>query len=132
MHFERCHAIRADRGKYDELQKKGIEIIQIKKERIAIQELLTELYKREIISIFVEGGGGVLGSFADSKIIDKLYAFYAPILIGGTNGISALRGEGIENITDAIKLKEVTITKLDDNFLLSGIFPDSKITHERI
>lgn len=124
--------LRADQGKYTELQKKGIEVIQIKKEKIAIPELLSELYKRKIISIFVEGGGGVLGSFADSKIIDKLYAFYAPILIGGTNGISALRGEGIEKITDAIKLKEVTITKLDDNFLLSGTFPDNKSPHERI
>jgi diaminohydroxyphosphoribosylaminopyrimidine deaminase/5-amino-6-(5-phosphoribosylamino)uracil reductase len=112
--------IHADSKKFMEIQKKGIEILHIKKEKISVQELLSELYKREIISIFVEGGGEVLGSFADSKIVDRVYAFYAPLLIGGTGAVSALKGEGIAKVTDAIKLEDLSIKKLGDNVLITG------------
>ncbi|MBI2335133.1 bifunctional diaminohydroxyphosphoribosylaminopyrimidine deaminase/5-amino-6-(5-phosphoribosylamino)uracil reductase RibD, partial [Candidatus Daviesbacteria bacterium] len=48
-----------------------------------IQDLLSILYKKEIISVLVEGGGKTLGSFIDAKVVDKVYAFHAPIIIGG-------------------------------------------------
>lgn len=114
--------LQADRNKVTELQKKGIEIIQMKNQKIIIQDFLAELYKREIISIFVEGGGGVLGSFADSKIIDKIYAFYAPILVGGTSAVSALKGEGITKISEALRLADFGVKILDDNVMLTGSF----------
>ena len=112
----------ADYNKVTELKKKGVKIIQMNKDRIVIKDLLSELYKHEIISIFVEGGGGVLGSFADSRIIDKIYAFYAPILVGGTSAVSALKGEGITKIAEALRLNRFDVKMLDDNVLIIGSF----------
>ncbi len=73
----------------------------------------------EIISILVEGGGETLGSFIDSKIIDKVYAFHAPLIIGGENAIS-ISGKGADTIRNALKLKNISHKKFDDNLLTIG------------
>ena len=63
-------------------------------ENVPLDQLLKRLYDLEIISVLVEGGGEVLGSFLDEKLVDKVYTFIAPILIGGreakTIGLSIL------------------------------------------
>lgn len=85
-----------------------------------IQDLLSTLQKKEIISVLVEGGGEVLGSFVDAKVIDKVYAFHAPILIGGKKAISAVGGQGIQTISQAIHLKNLSYRRFDDNLLTTG------------
>jgi len=112
---------KADREKKQKLMKKGIEIISFPdKDRIPIPDLLQELYKRNIISIFVEGGSQVLGSFVDEKLVDKVYAFHAPMIIGGEKAVNAVAGKGTERIADAIKLQRVSFKKFDDTILTIG------------
>ena len=77
------------------------------------------LRRKEIISILVEGGGETLGSFVDSKIIDKVYAFHAPIIIGGKNAIS-IGGKGAQTIQQALQLKNISYKKFDDNLSRIG------------
>lgn len=84
-----------------------------------IPDLLSILYKKEIISVLVEGGGKTLGSFLDAKVVDKVYAFYAPILIGGEKAIS-VSGQGAPILSQALRLKNVSFKKFEDNFLVTG------------
>jgi diaminohydroxyphosphoribosylaminopyrimidine deaminase/5-amino-6-(5-phosphoribosylamino)uracil reductase len=111
---------RAEKKKQQALQEKGIKVLQLQNERILIPQVIKELYQREIVSVFVEGGAEVLGSFVDAKIVDRVYAFYAPIIIGGHDSVSAIKGEGISKITDALVLKEVSMQNIDDNFVVIG------------
>lgn len=84
-----------------------------------ILDLLAILKEKEIISILVEGGGQTLGNFIDAKLIDKVYAFYAPIIIGGRKAIS-IGGEGVQTIDKAIYLKNTSFKKFNDNLLTIG------------
>ncbi|MBI2018005.1 bifunctional diaminohydroxyphosphoribosylaminopyrimidine deaminase/5-amino-6-(5-phosphoribosylamino)uracil reductase RibD [Candidatus Daviesbacteria bacterium] len=84
-----------------------------------IQDLLSQLRELEIISVLVEGGGKTLGKFLDTKLVDKVYAFYAPILIGGEKALS-IGGKGTQTIQDALHLKDVSYRRFDDNFLITG------------
>lgn len=84
-----------------------------------IQDLLFTLREKEIISVLVEGGGKTLGSFIDAKVIDKVYAFYAPILIGGERAVS-ISGKGAPTISQSLHLKNISFKKFDDNFLVTG------------
>lgn len=84
-----------------------------------IQELLSMLYKKEITSVLVEGGGKTLGSFIDAKVVDKVYAFYAPILIGGEKAVS-ISGKGFPTISQSLHLKNISFKKFSDNFLVTG------------
>ena len=82
--------------------------------------MLAILKEKEIISVLVEGGGKTLGSFVDEKLIDKVYAFHTPLLIGGKNAVSAIAGEGVENLKDAIRLKNVRRKTFDDTIVTIG------------
>ena len=110
----------ADTQKFELLQKKGIEVLQLPKDKILISDLIEELYQREIISLFVEGGAETLGSFVDSKIVDRVYACFAPIIIGGRDAVSAVKGEGVATVLDAMRLKNITVKRFDDNFIVIG------------
>jgi len=110
---------KAERKKKEQLENKGFTILVFDSEHIKIEELLSVLKEKEIISILVEGGGETLGSFVDSKIIDKVYAFHAPIIIGGKNAIS-IGGKGAQTIQQALQLKNISYKKFDDNLLRIG------------
>ncbi|MDD5068092.1 MAG: bifunctional diaminohydroxyphosphoribosylaminopyrimidine deaminase/5-amino-6-(5-phosphoribosylamino)uracil reductase RibD [Candidatus Pacebacteria bacterium] len=109
----------AQAGKKKLLAKRGITILTFKGKQVPIPKLISALREREIISVFVEGGGKVLGSFVDAKIADKLYAFYAPILVGGEKAVT-IQGDGIQKMRDAITFKNFSIKHFEDNFLVIG------------
>lgn len=113
---------KADQKKQKILQQRGVPLLIFEQNLIPLHKLLEELRKMEIISILVEGGGKVSGSFLDQQLIDKVYAFHAPILIGGEKAINAIDGEGIQTIADAIHLKNISYRKFDDNLLTIGYY----------
>lgn len=102
------------------LQKKGITLLSCGNKKVSLTLLLKELVRREIISVFVEGGGNILGSFVDKKLINKVYAFHAPILIGGRNTTTAVEGNGAQTISHAIKLTDISFRRFSDCFLTVG------------
>lgn len=110
----------ADKKKKQELIKRGVPIVIFNSEKILLKELLKELAKKEIISVFVEGGSQVLGSFVDEGLVDKVHVFTAPILIGGDESISAISGKGVKNIRDAVRLSDVVHRSFGDNILTTG------------
>lgn len=85
-----------------------------------IPAFLSLLREKDIISILVEGGGKTLGFFFDAKVVDKVYAFHAPIIIGGKKAVSAVEGEGFTTIQQALHLKNVSHQRFDDNLLTIG------------
>ncbi|MCK5213531.1 MAG: riboflavin biosynthesis protein RibD, partial [Dehalococcoidia bacterium] len=51
---------------------------------------------------------------------DKVLAFIAPIIIGGTGGRTAVGGDGVLTVQDAFNLDSVEVKKFADNVLVSG------------
>lgn len=111
--------IHAPRNKIEQVKERGISLLMFKSENVPLKELLFALKKKEIISILIEGGGKILGSCVDEKIVDKVYAFYAPILIGGEKAIT-VGGRGIDKIKNALRLKRISIKRFQNNFLVIG------------
>ena len=116
---------RASRKKKRLLAGRGIEVVETRS-RINVEALMRELYKRGIISVLVEGGGDVLGSFVDARCVDKVHAFHAPILIGGETAKSAVRGRGASSIQQALRLTRVTRKIFGDSMLVSGYITGRK------
>ncbi|MBI2442526.1 MAG: bifunctional diaminohydroxyphosphoribosylaminopyrimidine deaminase/5-amino-6-(5-phosphoribosylamino)uracil reductase RibD [Candidatus Levybacteria bacterium] len=102
------------------LKKKNITILKFSDNEISLDKLQTYLKEKGIISLLVEGGGKTLGYFVDERLFDKVYAFYAPIVVGGEKGVSAIGGSGAKYIKEAVHLKNFTLKKLDDNMLMIG------------
>ena len=111
---------RAAEAKRKALTDQGIPLFISKGDKILLTEVMKELYKREIISVLVEGGGTVLGSFVDSRLVDKVYAFYGPLIIGGTTSIAAVAGIGASTIKESLHLTNLTYKRINDSFMISG------------
>ena len=110
---------RASARKRKALEARGVHTLVCGKTRVSISQLLRELYKMNIQSVLVEGGGSVLGSFLDAGVADKVYAFYGSLLIGGTDAPS-IGGRGMRSLVDALRLRAFTIKRFGDSVLILG------------
>jgi diaminohydroxyphosphoribosylaminopyrimidine deaminase / 5-amino-6-(5-phosphoribosylamino)uracil reductase len=106
--------------KYQRLLKQGVNVFVCPGKRIDLTVLMKELARRQITGVFVEGGGAVLGSFADEKLVDKVYAVHAPIIIGGLGAVSAIGGKGSATVKSALHLTKVSFKKFGDNIVTIG------------
>jgi diaminohydroxyphosphoribosylaminopyrimidine deaminase/5-amino-6-(5-phosphoribosylamino)uracil reductase len=88
--------------------------------RVALPALLDELGKRGILSLLVEGGGEVHAAFLDEGLVDKVFAYIAPRLIGGREAPGAVGGLGVERPKDAIPLRNAEVIRLGDDFLIAA------------
>jgi diaminohydroxyphosphoribosylaminopyrimidine deaminase/5-amino-6-(5-phosphoribosylamino)uracil reductase len=100
----------------------GAELLEIPDDDrpLNLQTLLKSLGEREITSVLVEGGGVLMGSMFDQKLVDKVVAFIAPVIIGGDKAITAVAGIGVDKMADAIRLQNVIIEKFGDDLMVSG------------
>ena len=87
---------------------------------VDLGELLKVLAERGITSVLVEGGGILLGSLFDGKLVDKVIAFITPIIIGGKEAKTAVSGKGVDKVVDSLKLRRVSLEKLGEDLMVSG------------
>ena len=89
--------------------------------RVDLPALLNYLGDNEVTSLLVEGGGELLGSLFDLQLVDKVCAFIAPSIVGGgSKAFSAVGGDGVSKISDAVMLENAKVVKLGDDFLISA------------
>ena len=88
--------------------------------RVDLAGLLDELGHRDITSVFVEGGGALLGSLFDGGLVDRVVGFVAPVIIGGESALSPVGGEGAERMADTLRLSGVRVETFGDDVAVSG------------
>lgn len=100
----------------------GAEILELPSEAglLDLKSLLRALGEREITSVLVEGGGILLGSLFDQRLVDKVIAFITPIIIGGAEAKVAVAGNGVDRIAGAINLERVSLERFGEDFMISG------------
>ena len=87
---------------------------------IDLEKLLRYLTKLGIISVLVEGGGTLLGSLFDQGLVDKVVAFVAPVVIGGSEAKTPVAGLGVDSVAAAVKLDRISVTTFDKDVMISG------------
>lgn len=92
---------------------------------VGMGNLLEELGRRGIVNLLVEGGGLVLGSLFDAGLVDKVYAFVAPVIIGGKDAASPVEGQGVELMTQAWSVDRLTMRSIGPDWILVG-YPAKK------
>jgi diaminohydroxyphosphoribosylaminopyrimidine deaminase/5-amino-6-(5-phosphoribosylamino)uracil reductase len=84
-----------------------------------LRELLPALKSRGVNGVMVEGGSETLGAFFDAGLVDEVWAFIAPVIVGG--GKPAVGGSGVSRIAEAWSLKDVEAESLGRDFLVRGL-----------
>jgi diaminohydroxyphosphoribosylaminopyrimidine deaminase/5-amino-6-(5-phosphoribosylamino)uracil reductase len=105
------------------LREAGAEVVVLPADelgRVDIDKLLEHLGARPLLSLLVEGGGELLGSFFEAGQVDMVYAYIAPMVIGGIAAPGPVGGEGVASIQDALRLTDVETMGLGEDVLISG------------
>ena len=92
--------------------------------RVDAAELLAELGRRGVVNLLAEGGGTVLGSLIDAHQVDKVFAFIAPVIIGGSQASSPVEGQGVSAMSQALRLGRTRFVQIGDDWLITG-YPEA-------
>ena len=92
--------------------------------RLELTATLEALWRAEIVSVLVEGGAALAGALLAAGLVDRVYAFVAPVLIGA-DGLPAARLAGAETMADAWRLTDVTSRRYGEDVLITGRLPCS-------
>jgi diaminohydroxyphosphoribosylaminopyrimidine deaminase/5-amino-6-(5-phosphoribosylamino)uracil reductase len=101
-------------------QKAKILEVKEKAGQINLKDAMKKLAQLEIANILVEGGGTLIGSLFDEGLVDRILFFVSPKIIGGKDAISSVMGKGISRVEKAIRIKEMRLKRLGEDFLIEG------------
>lgn len=107
-----------DQERREALRAKGAKVVKLA--AVAPAAVLADLYKRDMRSVLVEGGGEVLASFVTSGLYDQVMVNCAPLLIGGKEAPTPLGGEGFAVLELAPRLEKLEVRRRGGDLLLTG------------
>jgi diaminohydroxyphosphoribosylaminopyrimidine deaminase/5-amino-6-(5-phosphoribosylamino)uracil reductase len=123
---------RAPKRKKEEIEEAGGTIITVasKDGRVSLRSLMRTLGKREITSVLIEGGTNISTSAFNEGIVDKIIFFYAPKILGGSRAYGITAGKGVDMISRARKVHDLTVKKCGDDVLVEGYLNKSNPKRE--
>jgi diaminohydroxyphosphoribosylaminopyrimidine deaminase/5-amino-6-(5-phosphoribosylamino)uracil reductase len=112
----------APKDKIEKLEKRGVRILILDSQegKINLKSCLSKLGEIGMMSLLVEGGSQVNGSFLDEGLIDKLLLFLSPKLIGDHQALGIFAGRGACSLDEAVSLKGMKTKRIGEDILLEG------------
>lgn len=92
----------------------GVTLFQTKERSIV--EVLRVLASEGITRLFVEGGAQIHGQFLSEGLVDELYWFRAPKILGG-GAMESFSGFSTESLSDAFALRRMKTISLGEDML---------------
>lgn len=86
---------------------------------ISPEVILAELGQRRMTNVLVEGGGKLLGAFLDTRRVDEVWAFVAPVIVGGP-APTPVAGLGVSLLNQAIRFDRVEIKTVGADACIHG------------
>lgn len=110
---------KADEKKFGLFESRGIEVVSLTDKMFTLKNISKVLYKMSVFSLMIEAGGTMAALFLKEKCIQKVYFFYAPLLLGADAkpGIGEL---GIQTLQRAVKLRDVSIQRFAQDFMIEA------------
>lgn len=87
-------------------------------EQVDMRILIQALGAMGIRKVLIEGGSELNAAALGAGIVDKLYLFVAPKMIGGRQAKGVVGGEGIASMSGCIRLRNMKCRKIGEDLLL--------------
>jgi diaminohydroxyphosphoribosylaminopyrimidine deaminase/5-amino-6-(5-phosphoribosylamino)uracil reductase len=104
------------------LEKIGARVIEVplKNDLIDMNALMEQLGALELTSLLIEGGSRVLASAFNGGVVDKVFFFYAPKILGGDDGVPICSGPGAELMSECLAVNDIAVRRFGDDVLIEG------------
>jgi diaminohydroxyphosphoribosylaminopyrimidine deaminase/5-amino-6-(5-phosphoribosylamino)uracil reductase len=86
--------------------------------------VLRFLGQTEITSLMIEGGSMVNWAALSAGIVDKVFLYYAPRILGGTTAVPFAGGAGFATIKGAAYVKSIRLHRFGEDFAVEGYLKD--------
>ncbi len=107
--------------KAKQLEAKKVNVVwQTARDRVDLDDALRYLGKEGIDSILVEGGSTLNSSLIEQGLIQKVYAYIAPKIVGGKNAPGPVGGIGVVKMSDALKLTNISMMQIGCDYIVEG------------
>jgi diaminohydroxyphosphoribosylaminopyrimidine deaminase/5-amino-6-(5-phosphoribosylamino)uracil reductase len=118
----------AEEKKKKKLQRLGVRVEQIpvgtEDGRPDMAGIVGYLGELEIASVLVEGGSHVNWAALASGVVDKVFLYYAPKILGGTDSVPFADGAGFRSLRDAPCIKSLSMHRFGEDFAVEGYVRD--------
>ncbi len=112
-----AHSEGVDESKKEALQAMGVRTWECN----SLKSLLEKMHGEGIDGMILEGGGTLNEAFIREGLVDEVFAFISPKIVGGSKAKTPVEGEGILRMAEAVKLKDVKIERLEDDILIRAL-----------
>ena len=85
--------------------------------------MLGHLYDRGLSTVLWESGGVLSAAALTQGVIQKIWAFIAPKLIGGQNAPTPVGDLGIATMDNALPLQDMSLESVGPDWLIQGYLP---------
>ncbi len=104
----------ASREKMDALAERGATIIALPGgPRLDMAEVLDTLASLGYRRVLAEGGGELLWSLFEARLVDEVRVTWAPLILGGRGAVPMVGGEGFKDAGDAVRLRLVELRRCE-------------------
>ncbi|MGE3468152.1 MAG: bifunctional diaminohydroxyphosphoribosylaminopyrimidine deaminase/5-amino-6-(5-phosphoribosylamino)uracil reductase RibD [Pyrinomonadaceae bacterium] len=107
-------------AKVELLRDNGVEIVVSPDGGRDLNNVIRELYERDIQSVLVEGGSEIAATFLEARLVDKVTVIIAPLIIGGRSAPAAVAGSGASTLDDALRLVDLSVHQLGEDIEITG------------
>ena len=113
---------RARHGKIEQLRAMDVEVLVLpqKRNQVSLRCCLQELGKMGIMSLMLEGGSELNAEFLREGLINQVYLYMSPSLLGGQNARGLIGGLSPKHLVDKFEIVNVRVKSLGDDFLVTG------------
>ncbi|MEO8500405.1 MAG: bifunctional diaminohydroxyphosphoribosylaminopyrimidine deaminase/5-amino-6-(5-phosphoribosylamino)uracil reductase RibD [Vicinamibacteria bacterium] len=77
--------------------------------RVSLRAALQALFARGLLSLLVEGGSEVMGSFVREGVFDELVLFRAPLVLGGRGSRPVVGGTNPKTLAEAVVVRRAKL-----------------------
>ncbi|MDX1982085.1 MAG: bifunctional diaminohydroxyphosphoribosylaminopyrimidine deaminase/5-amino-6-(5-phosphoribosylamino)uracil reductase RibD [Bryobacteraceae bacterium] len=108
------------------LEAVGVEVLVLdgRDGRTDLRALVDVLGSRRYLSLMMEAGSMVNWAALESGVVDRVFFYYAPKILGGMKSLPVAGGQGRSRRSDAIEFRDVTIHPIPpDEFAVECYLP---------
>jgi diaminohydroxyphosphoribosylaminopyrimidine deaminase / 5-amino-6-(5-phosphoribosylamino)uracil reductase len=102
----------------EKLRSRGVEVVEL--ETLTPAAVMANLYDRGALSVLWECGGTLAARAIAEGAVQKIVAFVAPKIIGGSAAPTPIGDLGFRQMTDALRLERVRWQAIDVDLMVEG------------
>lgn len=107
-------------AKKQELEAFHVEVLEVNMDgaHLDLKDLLVKLGDCKIDGILLEGGGTLNYEFVNANLVDEIYAFIAPMILGGKTAITPVEGQGFDHPDKAKTFRIASVKTLGEDLCI--------------